>query len=113
MSISSHLHGHDIKTIIYNGFCEVVNDHYHPIFLLFFVNKHTKDFRVITEILNEIHTHSHECELLDNEIQYFIKNKEITITTSKGKNHRHKVLFDINQKQKQPTQKMIDIIFRT
>lgn len=114
MLISSHLHGHDIRTIVYNGFCEVVNDHYHPIFLLFFVNRHTKNFWVITEVLDNMNGHSHLCELSGDEIGSFIKNKEVAVATSKYNvnNHQHKVFFNINQKQKSPTQKMIDdIIF--
>jgi len=114
MSISSHLHGHDIRTIIYNGFCEVINEHYHPIFLLFFINRHAKDFWVVTEILDNSSDHSHSCDLTEDEIKSFIENKEIAVTTSKylGDNHQHKVFFNINQQQKSPTQKMIDeIIF--
>lgn len=114
MSVSSHLHGHDIKVVIYDGLCEVVNNHYHPMFLLFFINMQKKDFSATTQMIDNINNHLHTCILSKDEIQYFVKKKEVAVATSfcATDNHQHKIFFNVNQQQKQLTKNIIDeIIF--
>ena len=101
MSSSSHFHGHNIEANVYRGFCEVINDHYHPVFLLLYIDQQQEKFWVSIEILNNVKDHSHKCDISNEDIEDFVSDGELTNITDELEkvDHVHKIHFNIDHRQ--------------
>ena len=101
MPSTSHFHGNNIDVNVYRGFCEVINDHYHPVFLLLYIDQQQGKFWISIEILNNEKDHFHNCEISNQDIEDFMSDGELTSVTEKSEeiDHRHKLHFNIDHRQ--------------
>lgn len=96
---TSHLHGHNVEATVYRGLCEVVDGHYHPSFLIVFIDR-ARDFSsMVIDILELGSDHYHECELSEQDASDFFEEGELTIFCNEEKGHKHKLHFAAEHKQ--------------
>lgn len=86
-----HFNGHNVFISVFRGMCEKINNHSHPSFLFFYINRDTNEFSVYVEILDT--DHSHVIELTEKEIEAFMNEGMLLIKSSTEEGHCHSFLF--------------------
>jgi hypothetical protein len=97
---STHFHGTNTEITIFKGFCEIINKHYHPIFLMLGIDENRKKFWIITQMLEDENTHSHTCAIAEEDMKEFIAEGEMSLETQSDKTgHSHKIYFNDDERQ--------------
>jgi hypothetical protein len=95
---SAHYHGTNAEITIFKGFCEIVNSHHHPIFLILGIDQTKKKFWLITQVLDEDNGHAHALPVSDDDMKQFIETGEMNVETQKDA-HIHHVYFTEDDRQ--------------
>jgi hypothetical protein len=102
---NNHFQCHNVEHSVYNGYCEVINGHSHPILCVITIDFEELRYWVTIEIFDinlEGEEHCHSCFVEISKMKYFIEKEFINIETEEDDTgHVHKIYIDLKEKQVQ------------
>lgn len=93
-----HFKGNNINISIFPGLCEEIDGHAHPVFLFFFYDQEEESFWLVV-VINSKNGHDHGYDISPQDVENFIKNQELVVTTSSDEGHSHTLYFHAEDMQ--------------